>query len=120
MNISYVVNLTKSEENFGIQGTLFIETLRLGIEGTFAWFQRVLALQHQGFVGSLIYGNNFTNIEIDMNLISTTYMKGAVVFSTDAGVKTCVSEMRRIAGTLSCVLSFFFFFSKINIFLISP
>ena len=93
-----MVNLTKSDENFGIQGTMFIETLRLGIQGTFASFQRVLALQHQEFVPGLVYGNNFTNIEIDMNLISPVYMKGAVVFTTNGGSKTCTSELRRVAG----------------------
>ena len=100
LNISYVVNLTKSEINFGISGTLYIEGLQLPIQGTFAWYQGVLALQHQYYVASLVYGNNFTYVEIDMNLINLMYMRGAVVFSTSSGIKTCTSEMRRVAGML--------------------
>ena len=92
------MNLTKSDVNFGIQGTLYIDRLSLDVDGTFAWFQKVLALQHQNFVPGLIYGNSFTNVEIDMNLISSVYMRGAVVFTTSSGIKTCTSEMRRIAG----------------------
>ena len=77
---------------------LYIEQEKLSVDGTFAWFQKVLALQHPGYVPGLLYGNNLTNIEIDMNLISSIYMRGAVVFSTGSGVKTCTSELRRIAG----------------------
>ena len=105
------MNLTKSEINFGIQGTLFIENIQLPIEGTFAWFQSVLALQHQEYVPGLIYGNNFTNVEIDMKLISLMYMRGAVVFTSDTGVKTCTSEMRRVAGMsgfIFCIINLIF------------
>ena len=98
LNITYLVNLTKSSVNFGLSGTLFIEGQQLSIRGTFAWFQRVLALQHQYVVAPAVFGNNLTNFEIDMNLISMVYMKGAVVFTTGGRLKTCTSEMRRIAG----------------------
>ena len=104
LNISYVVNLTKSSDvNFGVQGVMMIENHRLAVQGTFAWFQQVLALQHQIFVADLIYGNDFTNIEIDMNLITTKYMKGALVFTTSNGLKTCTSEMRRTAGSFCAI-----------------
>ena len=98
VNITYLVNLTKSDINFGIEGTMYIAKESFSVDGTFAWFQKVLALQHQEYVPGLLYGNNLTNIEIDMNLISSVFMRGAVVFSTDSGVKTCTSELHRIAG----------------------
>ena len=98
VNITYLVNLTKSDINFGIEGTMYIAKESFSVDGTFAWFQKVLALQHQEYVPGLLYGNNLTNIEIDMNLISSIFMRGAVVFSTDSGVKTCTSELHRIAG----------------------
>ena len=77
---------------------MYIAKESFSVDGTFAWFQKVLALQHQEYVPGLLYGNNLTNIEIDMNLISSVFMRGAVVFSTDSGVKTCTSELHRIAG----------------------
>ena len=83
---------------------MYIANHELAVQGTFAWFQKVLALQHQIFVADRIYGNDFTNIEIDMNLISITYMKGALVFTTNNGLKSCISEMRRIAGLLITII----------------
>ena len=100
ITVSYIVNLTKSTVNFGISGDLIIEGIKLEVLGTFAFFQQILAMQHQYLVLETVIGNNLTNVEIDMHLESPTYMKGAVVFSNVDGFKTCMSEMRRVAGML--------------------
>ena len=91
--------------NFGITGDLFVEGIKLSVRGTFAWFQQILALQHQYLVLETVIGNNLTNVEIDMHLETPTYMKGAVVFSNGGSLKTCMSEMRRVAGKKKCAAS---------------
>ena len=98
INITYLLNVSKAENNIGTVGRLMIDSYSLGMTGTFASFAKILALQHQDVVGSEIYGANFSGFEINMQYYSSLYMKGAVVLQTDNGQKSCDSELRRIAG----------------------
>ena len=81
--------------------------------GTFASFGKLLALQGYETVPQLIYGNNFTKVEINMKYNTVVTMVGAVVFMKgDGSLKTCTSELHRHSGeyhlcvcVLVCVLS---------------
>ena len=101
LNISYVLNITKSDSSIGTVATLIINRQSVGMTGTFASFGKLLALQGQDLVASKIYGNNFTNVEINMKYNTSLYMVGAVIFTDDSNtVKTCISELHRNAGKL--------------------
>ena len=110
-NISYLLNISKAESGFiGTVGELLIDRHSLRMSGTFASFARVLALQTRDVVSSEILGNNLTNVEINMNAISSVFMTGAIVFRTMTGVpKSCRSEIRRIAGELLKICGFNYF-----------
>ena len=96
-----MLNITKSDTSIGTVGTLIIDVYSIGMSGTFATFGKLLALQGRDLVSTEIYGNNFTNVEIDMTLSSSVTMDGAVVFTNnDGSIKTCTSELHRTAGKL--------------------
>ena len=97
-NLSYVLNVTKSDSNIGTVATLIIDRHSLPMEGTFASFGQLLAIQGRQLLSQLVYGNNFTNVEIDMKFNTSLYMVGAIVFTANGGLKTCTSELRRAAG----------------------
>lgn len=101
-NITYLLNISKADSTFiGTVGELIIDTQSLGMTGTFASFAKVLALQTRQVVSTAVLGNNFTNVEINMNNVQNLFMSGAIVFRTKTGdPKSCYSELRRIAGKL--------------------
>ena len=69
--------------------------------GTFATFARVLALQTRQIVSTVVQGNSFSNVEINMDHVENLFMSGAIVFHSNSGdTKSCYSELRRIAGKL--------------------
>lgn len=101
LNISYVLNITKSDTSIGTVATLILGKHSQGMTGTFASFGKLLALQGYQVVSEKIYGNNFTKVEINMRYNTSLYMVGAVVFINDDGsLKTCASELHRNAGKL--------------------
>ena len=99
-NLSYIVNISKSDTSIGTIASLLIDRHSLPMTGTWATFGQYLALQGQQLLSQLVFGNNFTNVEIDMKFNSSLYMVGAVVFTANGQVKTCASELRRRAGML--------------------
>ena len=71
------------------------------MSGTFASFARVLALQTRQIVSTVVQGNSFSNVEINMDHVENLFMSGAIVFhSSNGDTKSCYSELRRIAGKL--------------------
>ena len=100
-NVSYILNVTKSDSSIGTVGTLFIDGNSVPMTGTFASFGKLLAIQGQRVVSPLVYGNNFTKVEINMRFNTSLYMTGAIVFTANGGLKTCVSELRKISGNAS-------------------
>ena len=99
-NVSYVLNVTKSDSSIGTVGTLTVNGAAIPMTGTFASFGRLLAIQGQRTVSQLVFGNNFTKVEINMRFNTSLYMTGAVVFTANSGLKTCVSELRKVAGNV--------------------
>ena len=96
--MSYVLNVSKSDTNIGTVGTMIIDGHSLAMAGTYASFGQLLAIQGQQLLSQLVFGNNFTNVEINMRFNTSLYMVGAIVFTANRQVKTCVSELRRNAG----------------------
>ena len=96
INVTYLLNVTKSEDGIGTVGTLLIDRHSLSMEGTFASFAKILALQSHDLVTSRVIGVNFTDVEINMLYHSSIFMDGAIVFPSDS--KSCRSELRRIEG----------------------
>ena len=105
-NITYLLNISKAEATFiGTVGELLIDTQSIRMTGTFASFAKVLALQTRQIVSMAILGNNFTNVEINMDHVENLFMSGAMVFRTKTGdPKSCYSELRRIAGKFSALV----------------
>ena len=68
------------------------------MDGTFASFAKILALQSHDLVSEQIFGVNFTNVEINMLYHSSVFMDGAIVFEDANNILSCRSELRRIAG----------------------
>ena len=68
------------------------------MDGTFASFAKILALQSHDIVSEQIFGVNFTDVEINMQYQSSVFMDGAVVFIDGNNQVSCRSELRRIAG----------------------
>ena len=101
-NLSYVLNISKSDISIGTIATLLIDRHSLPMTGTFATFGQYLAIQGQQLLSQLVFGNNFTNVEIDMKFNSSLYMVGAIVFTANGQIKTCASELRRAAGMFCC------------------
>ena len=97
-NVSYVLNVTKSDSSIGTVGILTVNGASIPMTGTFASFGRLLAIQGQQTVSQLVFGNNFTKVEINMRFNTSLYMTGAVVFTANNGLKTCVSELRKVSG----------------------
>ena len=98
INITYLLNVSKSEDGIGTVGTLLIDRHSLSMDGTFASFAKILALQSHDLVADRVFGVNFTDVEIDMLYHSSVFMDGAIVFQTNTDSKSCRSELRRIAG----------------------
>ena len=101
INISYILNITKSTSSIGTLASLILGSHTQGLTGTFASFGKLLALQGYETVPQLIFGNNFTKVEINMKYNTVVTMVGAVVFMKDDGsLKTCTSELHRHSGEL--------------------
>ena len=99
LNITYLLNVSKAEASaIGTKATLNIDRETLAMTGTYATFAQILALQSQDPVSHDIFGNNFTNVEINMHFESSLFMTGAIVFRSGDDVKSCRSELRRISG----------------------
>ena len=99
LNISYILNISKSDSSIGTLATLILGSHSEGMTGTFASFGKLLALQGYQVVSQLIYGNNFTKVEINMKYDTILTMVGALVFMEDDGsIKTCPSELHRNSG----------------------
>ena len=99
LNITYLLNVSKAEASvIGTKATLNIDRETLEMTGTYATFAQILALQSQEIVSHDIFGNNFTNVEINMRFITSLFMTGAIVFRSGEEYKSCASELRRIAG----------------------
>ena len=49
-------------------------------------------------MSQLVNGNNFTNVEINMRFVTDLHMTGAVVFTSNGGLKNCRSDLTRRAG----------------------
>ena len=93
------MNVSKAEASvIGTKATLNIDRETLEMTGTYATFAQILALQSQEIVSHDIFGNNFTNVEINMRFITSLFMTGAIVFRSGEEYKSCASELRRIAG----------------------
>lgn len=98
LNISYLLNVSKTDDNtIGTKAILSIRGATLPMTGTYASFAKVLALQSHQLVTQDIFGNNFTEVEINMNFISSLFMSGGIVFRSQSD-KSCKSELRRITG----------------------
>ena len=98
LNISYILNVSKAQDStIGTTAVMTIRGTSLPMTGTYASFAKVLALQSHQVVTQNIIGNNFTEVEINMNFISSLFMKGGIVFRSEND-KQCQSELRRIAG----------------------
>ena len=105
LNISYVINITKSDNGIDTDARLLIDFNSIMMKGTYATFGKLLALQGQDLLASKIRGNNFNNVEINMRLDTVLTMVGAVIFTTDSGsIKTCASELHRTAGKLNSLM----------------
>ena len=97
-NLSYVLNISKSDSSIGTVASLIINTNTLPMEGTFASFGKLLAIQGKQLMSQLVNGNNFTNVEINMRFVTDLHMTGAIVFTANGGLKTCRSDLTRRAG----------------------
>ena len=97
-NLSYVLNVSKSDSSIGTVASMIIDSYTLPMEGTYASFGQLLAIQGRQLLSPLVYGNNFTNVEINMRFVTSLHMTGAVVFTANGGLKTCTSDLTRRAG----------------------
>ena len=82
------------------------------MEGTFASFGKLLAIQGKQLMSQLVYGNNFTNVEINMRFVTDLHMTGAIVFTANGGLKTCRSDLTRRAGLFVLIIDTFVMFFK--------
>ena len=99
INITYLLNVSKAESAaIGTKATLLIDGQSLAMTGTYASFAKILALQSREVVTHNIFGNSLTNVEINMDFITSLFMKGAIVFRSQNTNKMCRSELRRIDG----------------------
>lgn len=97
INITYLLNVSKAESAaIGTKATLLIDGQSLAMTGTYASFAKILALQSREVVTHNIFGNSLTNVEINMDFITSLFMKGAIVFRSQNTNKMCRSELRRI------------------------
>ena len=75
-----------------------INGMSLPMTGTYASYAKILALQSRKVTSTNVLGRNFTDIEINMNFITSLFMSGGIVFISG---ETCKSELKRIEGKYS-------------------
>lgn len=96
--IHFVINITKSSSTIGLQGDMYIDGEKLDMDGSFASYFRIFALQSDSVIRSQIANRNFTKVELNGKVQSSVFINGAILFLTDSGKKTCPMELRRQAG----------------------
>jgi len=91
------MNITKSS-SIETTGSVLIDGHTFSMTGAFATFYQTLALQTDSVIPQHIYKRNFTELELDGRLITSTYIQGSVIFKSSTGTQNCPVELRRIAG----------------------
>ena len=98
------MNITKSS-TIDTLASVWIDGATFQMNGVFATVFRTFVLQSDDIILQHIFDRNFTNFELDGNLLSPTLIQGYVVFLLDNGKVTCEAELRRYAGTFFETLS---------------
>jgi hypothetical protein len=109
------MNITRSSSSIGTVGNLLIAQSTIGVVGSFASFFKTFTLQGQDDVPNAIYNRNFTSVELNGILRTSTFITGKIIFAQGAGTYNCDMELRRKAGMLFTLLLINkFYLLKIN------
>ena len=101
------MNITRSSSSIGTVGDLLIDHSTIAVLGSFASFFKTFTLQGQDEVPNEIYNRNFTSVELNGILQTSTYITGKIIFAKSDGTYNCDMELRRKAGIIYIVFHLF-------------